>query len=131
MDEDPIQYFARISTYIKNSAASEGFVTLTNEERATFNTKVTEKLGGENQVEIQNHVNDITVEYGKMWARRIQNFHIRHVWLNGLLQPYSDIARAQDTDKNLGALLDKVQDEGAVRIHRATHKDHALSLIHI
>ena len=50
------------------------------------------------------------------------------IWLNGLLQPYADIARAQDKDKELGALIDKVHDEGASRIHRANFRDHASAL---
>ena len=65
---------------------------------------------------------------GLRWARKIQNFHIKHTWINGLLQPYADIARAQDKDKPLGALIDKVQDEGAAKIHRRNYKDHASTM---
>ena len=66
-------------------------------------------------------------------AKRIQTFHIRHILLNGLLQPYSDIARRLDKGKDIGALVDRVHDEGAAKINppRLQRSRIRLSLIHI
>jgi len=89
------------------------------EETTEFAGMVAEKINADDQAAVRTAVRNITLHFAKKWAGKIQNFQIKSIWLNGLLQPYADIARAQDKDKELGALIDKVQAEGAIRIHRS------------
>ena len=128
IDEDPTQYVSRISHYLTNAAPADSFVTFTAADRVAFDMAYADKISGEDVAAARRPVREIAILCGKRWAQRMQAFHIRHIWLNGLLQPYSDIARAQDRDKELGALIDKVHDEGAARILRANFSDHASAM---
>ena len=127
-EEDPTQYLARISNYVNNSAPLESFVRFDDQDTAAFQTYYESKIGGEDADAAKAHVKNISIFCGLRWAKRIQTFHIRHIWQNGLLQPYSDIARRLDKDKEIGALVDRVHDEGAAKINRAAFKDHASAM---
>ena len=126
IEEDPSQYLARISNYVEGSAPAASFVVFTPADQANFDADFPRLFVANPGV--KERIKHVIFRFGQMWANRIHAFHIRHIWLNGLLQPYADIARAQDADKELGRLVDKVQDEGAAKIQRAAYKDHAAAM---
>ena len=112
MEENLEQYIARISKYIQKPAPLESFVGFNERSNAIFEEVYHRQICGEDADQAKERVKEITLVCGMSWARDIQNFHIQNTWINGLLQPYSDIARAQDKDISLDQLIDKVQDEG-------------------
>ena len=128
IDENPEQYIARIINYVNKSVPVESFVDSNEEDEAAFNDYYAQQNQGEGAAQARERVKNIASFDALRCARKIQNFHIKHTWINGLLQPYADIARAQDKDKTLDQLIDKVQDEGAAKIHRGNYDDHASSM---
>ena len=122
-EEDPSQYIARITSYVNNAAPAASFITWSNARRDLFNATFEEKFNGQDRA-ARTVCRSIVDTYATLFATDIQRFHIKHIWLNGLLQPYNDIAKMQDKDKELGALVDKVHDVGAARIKRANFPDH-------
>ena len=80
------------------------------EGEAAFNVYYAQQIQGEDADQAKQVVKTIAAFDALRCARKIQNFHIKHTWINGLLQPYTDIARAHDKDKTLDQLIDKVQD---------------------
>ena len=130
-DEDPYQYLARIKAYFDNASPSTLFTTWTDNDANAFTDRYNAHFvvaGADGDNVLKTRVKDIVDHFGALWVSRTQTFHVRHVWLNGLLPPYSDIAKAQDRTKEFGALVDKVQDEGAAKIHRNSFRDHAAAL---
>ena len=122
-EEDPSQYIARITTYVNNAAPAASFITWSNTRRDLFTRKFEEKFTGQDRA-ARTACREFVDSFATLFAQDIQRFHIKHIWLNGLLQPYNDIAKLQDKDKELGALVDKVHDVGAARIKRANYSDH-------
>ena len=111
---------------MEKSAPAESFVIFNDEDTVVFNESY-QQISGEDAEQAKERVKHVASICGLRWARKIQIFHI-NILINGLLQQYADIARAQDKDKPLGALIDKVQDEGAAKIHRGNYKDHASAM---
>ena len=122
-EEDPTQYIARITAYLNNAAPSDSFIQWSPARRDEFNTVFAEKFQEQNRA-ARALCRGVVEQFGKLWAADIHKFHIKHIWLNGLLSPYADIAKAQDHDKELGALVDKVHDVGAAKLKRANFPDH-------
>ena len=131
-EEDPYQYLARVKAYFDNAAPPQDFrrwTTASEAQLATlYGNQFTAAAAGADDVDLIRRVRVIVDAFGDLWLTQMHNFHIRHAWVNGLLQPYHDIAKAQDKDKEFGALVDKVQDEGAAKIQRSSFKDHASAL---
>ena len=128
VEEDPEQYIAQITNYMEKSASAESFVIFNDEDNAIFNESYQQQIHSEDAEQAKERVKQVASICGLRWASKIQNFHLKNTWINGLMQPYADIARAQDKDKPLGDLIDKVQDEGAAKIHRCNFKYHASTM---